>query len=446
MQCTPTKANITTAARTIANLFSAEHFLNNTLRTHPSGQGVAQILAHVFNAVEPGAAVKKFLHENPLPRGKRIFAFGLGKASCAMMNALADEVPLADSLVITKHASFLTVEPVTVIEGDHPIPGSASLGAGNAAIKFLAQITQDDLLICLISGGGSALMTATRVALEDLQILTSALLACGARIDEINTLRRHLDRLKGGGVVEMANGAQVISLLLSDVVGDSLEAIASGPTVPDPTTLADSISIIEKYDLTNKIPASIIPSLTETLKPNDPIFGKVRNEIIASNSIALQAAKTQAELLGFQARSINSNLQGEANIVGRKLALQLTEALQTTQRPFCLLAGGEVTVTINGNGKGGRNQQLALAAVDVLADLQNVLLLSIATDGEDGLTDAAGAFVTGETAQRAESLGMFASDYLLNNDAYSYFEKIDHLLKVGPSGTNVNDLVICFAF
>ena len=427
-------------------MFEPKRFLENALQIHSHGTVVAQILSHAFNAVDPGIAVKTFLHNNPLPVGKRIFAFGLGKASCAMMNALADEVLLADSLVITKHASFLTVEPVTVIEGNHPIPGSASLQAGNAAIKFLAQITQDDLLICLISGGGSALMTAPRVSLEDLQTLTSALLACGARIDEINTLRRHLDRLKGGGVVGMANGAQVISLLLSDVVGDSLEAIASGPTVPDPTTLADSISIIEKYDLTNKIPASIVSALTETLKPDDPIFQKVQNTVIASNSIALRSAQVQAELLGFQSKIVNTSLQGEARILGAQFAVQLKESLQTMPRPFCLLAGGEATVIINGNGKGGRNQELALAAVDALAGVQDVLLLSIATDGEDGPTDAAGAFVTGETAQRAESLGMFAADYLLNNDAYSYFEKIDHLLKVGPSGTNVNDLVICFAF
>ncbi|MBK8784082.1 MAG: DUF4147 domain-containing protein [Anaerolineales bacterium] len=427
-------------------MFSAKHFLNNTLRAHPRGQAAAQILAQAFNAAEPGAAVKKYLHENPLPHEKRIFAFGLGKASCAMMNALADEIPLADSLVITKHASPLIVEPVTVIEGDHPIPGIGSLHAGTAAIKFLSQLAQDDLLVCLISGGGSALMTSPRVPLEDLQALTSALLACGARIDEINTLRRHLDKLKGGGMAGLANGAQVISLLLSDVVGDSLEAIASGPTVPDPATLADSISIIEKYNLRNNIPATIIPALTETLKPNDPIFEKVQNKIIASNSIALQAAKTQAELLGFQARILNSNLQGEANIVGKELSLQLKESLRTMQRPFCLLAGGEVTVTIKGNGKGGRNQQLALAAVDKLAGLQNVLLVSIATDGEDGPTDAAGAFATGGTAQRAESLGLNAADYLLNNDAYSFFEKIDQLMKTGPSGTNVNDLILCFAF
>lgn len=427
-------------------MFAPERFLENALRIHPNGVAVAHILPHAFHAVEPGAAVKKYLRENPLPAAKRIFAFGLGKASCAMMNALADVVPLADSLVITKHASPLIVEPVTVIEGNHPIPGSASLRAGNAAIKFLSQLTQGDLLVCLISGGGSALMTAPRVSLKDLQALTSALLACGARIDEINTLRRHLDKLKGGGVAGLANGAQVVGLLLSDVVGDSLETIASGPAVPDPTTLSDSISIIEKYDLRNKIPASIIPSLAETWKPNDSVFEKVQNTIIASNSIALRAAQAKAEELGFQAKIINRSLQGEARIIGNEIALQLKESLRTAPRPFCLLAGGEATVTIKGNGKGGRNQELVLAAVDVLAGLKNVLLLSIATDGEDGPTDATGAFATGETAQRAESLGLFAADYLLNNDAHSYFEKINHLVKTGPSGTNVNDLVVCFAF
>lgn len=427
-------------------MFAPERFLENALRAYPHGFGAAQILASSFNAVEPGAAVKKYLLENPLPFSKKIFALGLGKAACPMTQSLADEIPLTDSLVITKHASSLNFEPVTVIEGNHPVPSRDSLQAGAAAIKFLSQLTKDNLLVCLISGGGSALMTAPRVPLEDLQTLTSALLACGARIDEINTLRRHLDQLKGGGAAALANGARIYALLLSDVVGDPLEAIASGPTVPDPTTLADAIAIIAKYGLGGKIPISIIPALTETPRPGSPIFEKVQNKIIASNLIALQAAKTQAETLGFQTRVINSNLQGEARVQGEEIALQLKESLQTMKRPFCLLAGGETTVTIKGNGKGGRNQELALAAVDVLAGLENVLFISIATDGEDGPTDAAGAFVTGETAQRAESLGMFAADHLLRNDAYSFFEKIDHLVKTGPSGTNVNDLVFCLAF
>ncbi|MBE0672952.1 MAG: DUF4147 domain-containing protein [Anaerolineales bacterium] len=416
------------------------------MRNHPDGYSVAKILAQAFNAVEPGAVVKKYLREHPLSVEKKVFALSLGKASCAMIQALADEVPLNDSLVITKYASPLTVEPVIVIEGNHPIPGSASLQAGSAAIKFVSQLTQGDLLVCLISGGGSALMTAPRVPLEDLQTLTSALLSCGARIDEINILRRHLDRLKGGGIAGLANGAQIISLLLSDVVGDSLETIASGPTAPDPASVADAISVIDKYDLRDRIPASIIPALSETLKPNDVIFEKVQNTIVASNSVALRAAQVQAELLGMHTRILDLNLQGESSVVGKELAVYLRKSLKIMPRSFCLLAGGETTVTIKGIGKGGRNQEFALAAVDVLAGLENTLFISVATDGEDGPTDAAGAFVTGDTAQRAKSLGMFAADYLLNNDAYSYFDKLDQLVKMGPSGTNVNDLVICFAF
>ncbi len=435
-------------------LFAPYQLLVRSLHAHPQAKIVARVLASAFEAVEAGAAVKQYLCDHPLPLGRKIFAFGLGKAACAMMQALADEAPLADSLVITKHASNLTLPAaqvaafglVTVIEGNHPVPGEASLQAGTAAIKFLSQLTQDDLLICSISGGGSALMTAPRVPLEDLQMLTSALLACGARIDEINTLRRHLDELKGGGLASLANGARVLTLLLSDVVGDSLEAIASGPTAPDPTTHADALSIIEKYKLKDKIPASIIPAFKETLKPGNPIFERIQNTIIATNSIALQAAQAQAELQGFQVKIINTGLQGEARLIGKEIASQLKESLQIIGRPFCLLAGGETTVTLRGAGRGGRNQELALAAVDVLSGLKDVMLVSIATDGEDGPTDAAGAFVTGETAQRAESLGMFTADYLSTNDAYSYFDALDDLVRTGPSGTNVNDLVVCFVF
>ena len=423
-------------------MFSSQKFLEN----HARRISVTHILSAMFTAVKPGAAVKKYVLENPLPKAKRIFSFGLGKAACAMTSALADSTSLTNSLIITKHASPLNVEPVTVIEGDHPIPGNSSLKAGVAALKFVSQLTQDDLLICLISGGGSALMTAPRVPLADLQILTSALLACGARIDEINILRRHLDELKGGGLIRMANGARVVSLLLSDVVNDSMEAIASGPTAPDPSTCADALSVIAKYDLKDRIPASIIPALVETLKPSDPVFEYVENTMIASNEIALRAAQAQAQKESFETVIVRRGMQGEASDIGRQIALQLKESIQTMKRPFCLLAGGETTVKLKGNGKGGRNQELALAAVDVLSGLQDVMLISLATDGEDGPTDAAGAIVTGESAQRAESLGMFAAGYLSTNDAYVYFDALNDLIRIGPSGTNVNDLVICFAF
>jgi len=431
-------------------MFFPEQFRTSALQAHDEGGFVMRLLASVFNAVDTSIVVKNYLRENPILNGtpRRVFALGLGKAACAMTSAFAEVISLTDTLVITKHASHLNLEPVTVIEGDHPIPGSKSIAAGIAAVKFLSHLTQDDLLVCLISGGGSALMAAPRIPLAHIQSLTVELLACGARIDEINLLRRHLDQLKGGGLarIAVARGARIISLLLSDVVGDPIEAIASGPTAPDPTTIADALLIIEKYKLKDKIPASITRFLSETLKPNDPIFERIQNTIVASNKSALRAAQVQAEKEGFQTNIIHTKLQGEASSVGHEIAIQFKAALQTMQRPFCLLAGGETTVTIKGNGKGGRNQELALAAVDVLAGLKDAMLLSIATDGEDGPTDAAGAVVTGQSAERAKLLGMSAPEYLSRNDANSFFDALDDLVRTGPSGTNVNDLVICFAF
>jgi glycerate 2-kinase len=421
-------------------------FSSSSLRSHPRGEMVMRALSAALDAVEPGAAVKDHLRRHPLPPAKRIFAFGLGKAAPAMTQALADETPLTDSLLITKHASTPDLEPATVILGDHPIPGRGSLKAGEAAMDFLAQLTKDDLLICLISGGGSALMTAPLIALDDLQALTSALLASGARIDEVNTLRRHLDLLKGGGVAQHANGARIVSLLLSDVVGDAVEAIASGPTAPDPTTREDALAIIEKYKLHGKIPPTIIPTLRETAKPDDPVFERIKNHTIGSNTIALHALSGKLKKEGIEAKIIDSTLQGEARKIGKEICNRLKQELNAMPRPFCLLAGGETTVTLRGDGKGGRNQELALAAVNKLAGLENVMLISIATDGEDGPTDAAGAVVTGESARRADMLGMDASDHLSRNDAYSFFAKLDDLIKTGPSGTNVNDLVLCFAF
>lgn len=427
-------------------MFTPERFLTRALRSHSEGRTICRILADTLQAVEPGAAVKKYLREHPLPPAKRAFGFGLGKAAAAMIRALADETPLNDALIITKHASPPTFEPVTVIEGNHPIPGRDSLRAGKAAMEFLSQLTRDDLLVCLISGGGSALMTAPLIPLDDLQTLTSALLASGAPIEEINTLRRHLDELKGGGMAQRANGAHIVSLILSDVVGDALEAIASGPTAPDPTTREQALVIIEKYGLQDKIPSSVLSNLRETAKPGDAVFERVKNTVVAGNTTALNFACSQMRANGFSASVAAYQLQGEARDVGRALAGRLKQELGKLPRPFCLLAGGETTVTLHGDGKGGRNQELALGAVDELAGLEGVMLISIATDGEDGPTDAAGAVVTGETAPRAKMLGMNAADFLSRNDAYSYFAKLDDLIKTGPSGTNVNDLVLCLAF
>jgi glycerate 2-kinase len=418
-------------------MFKPEQFSTKSLQD----ERILRILAAAFNSVDPYTAVKKYLDEHPLPTNKRIFAFGLGKAAIGMTQALADSIQLIDSLIITKHASPLTVEPVTVIEGNHPIPGSDSLAAGQAALKFVSQLTPDDLLICLISGGGSALMAAPLIPLDELQALTTALLASGARIDEINTIRRHLDSLKGGGLVQATNGAQIISLILSDVVGDPIEAIASGPTASDSTTNENAKAILDMYKISFGK-----PDFRETPKPNDPIFSKVKNQVIASNLIALQAAKEQVEREGFAVKIINDKLQGEARDVGREMALQLKEEIKKQARPLCLLAGGEATVTITGNGKGGRNQEIVLGAVEVLQEMENVMLVSIATDGEDGPTDAAGAMATNESARRAELLGLSLADSISRNDAYVFFDQLGDLIRSGPSGTNVNDILIGIAF
>ncbi len=398
---------------------------------------VVRILQAAFDAADPSRAVRDHLRAHPLPEAKHIFVFGLGKAACAMVNGLPELPNLADTLIVTKHAAHVDSDPVTVMEGNHPVPGEASLAAGRAALEFVSRLTPDDLLLCLISGGGSALMTAPILPLAELQALTSTLLAKGARIDEINTLRRHLDLLKGGGLAQTARGARVVSLILSDVVGDPLEAIASGPTAPDPSTRAKAEALAARF-------SGVRFPFRETLKADDPLFARVQNHVIASNDLALRAAQHQAEIEGFEAQVLASGLQGEAREVGRRLAETLREAATSRARPFCLLAGGETTVTLRGDGRGGRNQEVALGAVESLRGMRDVLFVSIATDGEDGPTDAAGAVATGETAAQAEALGLCAETYLAESNSYAYFTALGDLLKPGPSGTNVNDLMLLF--
>lgn len=442
MLCIKTKVN-TIAAVKMIHKFDSSRFDAFSIHQNQHGEIIKQILANTFDSINPYQVVKKFLQENKLPVAQKIYAFGLGKAAIAMTQALADEISLTDSLIITKHASLSDLQMGTVILGNHPIPSGLSLQAGVEAKNFLSQLTKDDLLICLISGGGSALMTSPLIPLTEFQELTSALLKSGASIDEINSVRKHLDELKGGGVVQLAHGAKIISLILSDVVGDSLETIASGITVPDSSTIEDAIKILDKYKIKNESWA-----WKESLKADNPIFENVENKLIASNSTALQSARSQIEILVGQStcRIINQNVQGEANEVGIEIAKQFKHELQHTPRPFCLLAGGETTVTVKGNGKGGRNQEVALSVVETLAGLENIFFISIATDGEDGATDAAGAVVTGESYQRSKRLGMEVTNYQLRNDAYVFFNQLDDLIKTNPTGTNVNDLVFCFAF
>jgi hydroxypyruvate reductase len=404
---------------------------------------IARILSAALSAVDPGEAVQRCLRDHPLPPARRVFAFGLGKASIPMTRALSRSTQLTDALIVTKHAS--PFDDFSVIEGGHPVPNLHSLEAGQAALDFVSALGEEDLLVCLISGGGSALMSAPLVPLEDLQSLTRSLLACGARIDEINTLRRHLDRVKGGGLAK-ATQARVLSLILSDVVGNPLEAIASGPTAPDPSTKADAFEVLKKYGLTEKVPAAILRALEqapETPKTGDGLFARVENILVGSNALAAQAALNQAISENFAVDFLGDDWQGEARETAKILCERLKK-YPAAERPFCLVAGGETTVTLRGDGAGGRNLELALSAVDELAGLENMMLVTLATDGEDGPTDAAGAVVTGETHQRARSMGLDAAQFLSRNDSYAFFSALGDALKIGPTGTNVNDLTFLF--
>jgi hydroxypyruvate reductase len=404
-----------------------------------------RILSAALEAVDPFKAVQNYLP----PIQGRVFGLGIGKAAVPMMKALAAQVPLSGGLAVTKFAAGSGPESFTVMEGGHPVPDARSLEAGERVLDFVSSLEEDDTLVCLISGGGSALVTAPYVPLEDLQALTSLLLSSGARIDEINTLRRQLDRVKGGGLAR-ATKAKVISLILSDVIGNPLEAIASGPTAPNPTTQEDALRILKKYAIEKHVPGSILDILRSSLQEHSAgeernMLDKVQNTVVGDNRLAAQAALEQAEREGFYAEILTNKLQGEARDVGRDLAHRLRVESSTRPRPFCLIAGGETTVTIRGEGKGGRNQELALAAVDELAGVPNVMLIALATDGDDGPTDAAGAVATGESARRAGSLGLEAAEHLSRNNAYPFFEALGDLLMTGPTGTNVNDLVLLCA-
>jgi glycerate 2-kinase len=446
-------------------MLSAESFLTASLRLTREGDSITRILAAAINALEPGVAVKRFVRrsgdilvvagrEYPLADFRSVRILGVGKAALAMSIQVARILGsrLDAGLVITKQAAAIPGSPLTILAGGHPVPDVRSLAAGQKTLEFLSTLGSNDLLFCLISGGGSALLTAPLegVSLEDLQAFTSALLASGARIDEINMLRRRLERIKGGGLVRLSNGASIVSLILSDVVGNPLEAIASGPTAPDPGSRADALAVLEKYGLYGKIPASIPVTLEqapETPKPGDPIFAKVQNVIVGSGLLAAQAALGQAGTEGFNPYLLRVDLQGEARQAAFELSTFLRQAKRTgdpVQRPACIVASGETTVTLHGQGKGGRNSELALAAVIELADFPGVMLVTLATDGEDGPTDAAGAVVTGESYRRAVEMKLHPDDFLSRNDSYSFFAALDDLLKPGLTGTNANDLAFLF--
>jgi hydroxypyruvate reductase len=419
-----------------------------------------------IRAVEPGSAVIANLalegdtvlagHQRiPLAPGGRIFVVGAGKAGAPMAGAV--EEILGDrvygGLVVVKYGHLSPVSRVTVVEAAHPVPDEAGLKASFDLVELLEDTRDEDLVICLLSGGGSALLPAPAppVTLSDKQAVTSLLLQSGAEIGEINCIRKHLSFLKGGCLARLAHPAKIVTLILSDVVGDPLDVIASGPTVGDPTTFTDALDILERYDLTGKVPGTVLSYLQQgaegrhpdTPKPDDPAIAGTTNLLIGTNAIAVQAAEERATELGYNTTVLSTTITGEtrdAASTHAAIAREIFSHGKPVPQPGCILSGGETTVTIKGSGKGGRNQEFALAAALGIDGQPETVILSGGTDGTDGPTDAAGAIVDGMTVKRAKASGLDPMAFLEDNDSYHLFEQLEDLVITGPTLTNVMDL------
>jgi hydroxypyruvate reductase len=418
--------------------------------------------------VDPRAAIERALRATggavivdgqkyPLARGGRIIVIGAGKAGAPMAQAVEDV--LGDRItagVVTVRTGYTApLRRIRLREAGHPLPTEAGVAAAEEMLALLRDLRPQDLVICLISGGGSALLPLPRagLTLADMIQATDLLLRSGADITEINTVRKHLSRIAGGQLARAAAPARLVTLIISDIVGSPLDAIASGPTVPDPTTYADAVAVLERYRLIPEVPPAVLATLRrgetgelpETPKPGDPIFARTRVAVVADNAAAARAAQEAAARLGFRTLLLTTFIEGEAREVGRVLAGIARETLTTghpVRRPACIIAGGETTVTVRGSGRGGRNQEVALAAARPLHGLGHVLLASFATDGTDGPTDAAGAVADGTTVARARAHGLDPVRHLAENNAYPLLEAIGDLIRTGPTNTNVNDLML----
>jgi glycerate 2-kinase len=384
-----------------------------------------------------------------------IFVIGFGKGAARMAKAAENALGrhIRDGLVLTKYGHDLPLERIRIIPAGHPIPDTSGIRGTEHLLNLVERTGPHDLILGLISGGGSALLTSPwpPVTLADLRQLNQQLLDVGADIHEINTLRKHLSRVKGGRLAAAAFPTPMAVLILSDVIGDPPDVIASGPTVPDPTTFADCLDILNRYDLASAIPSSIRDHLKkgylglreETPKPGNPVFKKTQNLIIGSIRDAAEAAEAKARELGYNTLLLSTDISGETGKAARHHAETVRRIRHSglpIPRPACLISGGETTVVIKGTGKGGRNQEFVLASALELEDMEGVLVLSCGTDGTDGPTDAAGAVADGRTVSRAREMGMEPRKYLENNDSYHFFQALNDLVITGPTYTNVMDL------
>ncbi len=394
-----------------------------------------------------------------LSRFDSIFVLGAGKASGALVESvehiLSKRISDGTVNILEGTRSSYRVEKVDLVETSHPIPGEAGVKGAKKIMETASQAGEKDLIIFVLSGGGSALLPlpAVGVSLGEIKELTGSLLRSGATINEINTVRKHISSIKGGQLARAAFPATVIGLTISDVVGDPLDMIASGPAVPDPTTFHDAKNILLKYKLWEGIPSSIgvyiqkglDGSVKDTPKPGDEIFRNVSTFIVGNNRVALQAIEKKARSLGFNTMILSTYIEGEARHIGTVLASIAREMFyfnKPVEKPAFMIAGGETTVTVVGSGSGGRNQELALSSAFRIQGLEGIVIASVGTDGIDGYSKAAGGIVDSNTIDRALQNGLEPRALLANNDSGSFFKGISDSIQTGPTGTNVNDVMV----
>jgi hydroxypyruvate reductase len=419
-----------------------------TLRRH-----ARSIFQSALAAADPAAAVARRLARRDYSRFRDIYVIGAGKAGAAMAKAVerALGARITAGLINVKDGHTVKLRRIDLNECGHPVPDARGVAGAERIAAIAEQAQRGDLVLCLISGGASALLPlpASPVTLEEKQAVTRLLLGCGANIHEINAVRKHISRIKGGQLARLASPATVEALMLSDVIGDDLDVIGSGPTAPDASTFSGAVDILNKYAILGQVPASVKTRLMqgcdgqipETPKPGDRIFSRVRNEVVGSNRLALDAAAKHARDLGYRTLILASGIQGETREIARMhaaIAQEIASRSQPLRPPACIITGGETTVAIKGDGLGGRNQEFVLAAAVDLAGLGNVVVFSAGTDGSDGPTDAAGAIADGRTLSRNPD----AQRFLDRNDSYHYFDALGDLVKTGPTNTNVMDVRI----
>lgn len=410
-----------------------------------------RIFKAALNAADPFEAVMRHVKVDDgtlvagrqrykLDRFREIRVVGAGKASARMAQAVERLLGkrISQGFINVKYGHTAPLRRIELNECGHPVPDENGLRGSQRILEIASGAGTSDLVIAIISGGASALLPLplSPISLEEKQRITGALLRCGANIHELNTIRKHISGIKGGHLAEAAAPAKVLALVLSDVIGDDLDVIGSGPTVPDRSTTQDAERILDRYGIN-------VPALAETPKPSDPIFDVVQNLIVGSNALAVKAAEVEARRLGYRTLVLSTFVEGETREVARVHAAIAKEVLASgrpVRTPACIISGGETTVTIHGNGLGGRNQEFVLAAAIDITGLERVTVFSAGTDGTDGPNDAAGAIADGQTAARARELGLIPEEYLTNNDSYHFFEALVDLVKTGPTGTNVADV------